>query len=269
MEKTLGDRIKKYEGVTRSYLPNRSYVMLRIDGKAFHTWTKGLIRPFDDGLMEDMDATAAYLCKHIQGAKFAFVQSDEISILLTDIGNINSDLWFDGNIQKIASIAASMATSSFNRARMLRYLEYELYFNNNCGSDNNPEVILKDRNLLKNLPRVAEFDARVFQLPNKTEVFNYIHWRQTDTTRNSISAVAQSLYSHKELHGKNTSVMQEMIFQKGINWNDYAPRYKRGRMIIKEQYEKGESVRNRWVPIEVPIFTQERDFLLDKIPAND
>jgi tRNA(His) guanylyltransferase len=122
---------------------------------------------------------------------------------------------------------------------------------------------------------MAEFDSRVFQIPQKVEVENYFIWRQQDTTRNSISSVAQSLYSPKQLHGQSTDNMQELIFQKGINWNDYAPKYKRGRMIIKESYEKlpdddkgKTTMRTRWVSIEVPIFTQEKDFISQKIPNN-
>lgn len=244
MKDVIGDRIKdQYENRTRISLPRRSYTIIRIDGKAFHTYTKGFIRPFDDDLINDMDSTAAYLCKNIMGAKFAFVQSDEISILLTDFEKITTQAWFDNNLQKMCSVSASMATRSFNELRL-------------------------KRNGLENM-KWAEFDSRVFQIPQKTEVMNYFIWRQQDTTRNSISSVAQSLYSHKELNGKNTSKQQEMIFQKGINWNDYAPKYKRGRLIIKETYEKEPNlIRSRWVSSEVPIFTQNKEFLNNIIPNN-
>lgn len=253
MKDAIGDRMKEnYEDRTRISLPRRSYTIIRIDGKAFHTYTKGLSRPFDDGLMEDMDLTAAYLCKNIMGAKFAFVQSDEISILLTDFEDIGTQAWFDNNLQKMCSVSASMATMAFN------------------------EVRLKRHGFIKDF-KWAEFDSRVFQIPQKVEVENYFIWRQQDTTRNSISSVAQSLYSSKQLHGISTDGMQELIFQKGINWNDYAPKYKRGRMILKETYEKepdvyminsGSTTRTRWVSVEVPIFTQERNFISEKIPNN-
>lgn len=244
MKDAIGDRMKgNYENRTRSYLPRRTYIIIRIDGKAFHTYTKGMERPFDDGLIEDMDSTAAYLCKNIMGAKFAFIQSDEISILLTDFEGIETQSWFDSNIQKMCSVSASMATTAFNKERLKR-----------TGIEK---------------MKWAEFDSRVFQIPQRTEVENYFIWRQQDTTRNSITSVAQSLYSHKELNGVNTNGQQEMIFQKGINWNDYAPKYKRGRMVIKETYEKEpEVIRSRWVSVEVPIFTQERDFISDCIPDN-
>jgi len=256
----LGDRMKEnYENRFRYSLPSRTYTLIRIDGKAFHSYTKGLNRPFDDDLINDMDSTAAYLCKNIMVAKLAFVQSDEISILLTDFEEIGTQSWFDNNLQKMCSVSASMATSMFNRLRYNRYLE-----NKKIVEDK----ILIDRRYEKE-PKLAEFDSRVFQIPQKIEVENYFIFRQQDTVRNSISSVAQSLYSHKELNNKNCDQMQEMIFQKGINWNNYESKYKRGRLIIKENYEKEPNIiRSRWVSVEVPIFTQNRNFLSEKIPNN-
>lgn len=269
MKDELGNRMKLfYEDRTRYYLPRRTYTILRLDGRSFHTYTKGLNKPFDDGLINDMDETACYLCKNIQGAKFGFVQSDEISILLTDFDKIGTDAWFDGNIQKMASIAASMATAKFNQLRWIRFVS-EKY---NNTTDKVEWIWFEQAAGLK----LAEFDARVFTIPSKTEVANMMVWRQQDTVRNSISSVAQSLYSHKELNGKNTNEMQEMIFQKGINWNDYAPKYKRGRFIFKQEVDlETEFVsvdkaqfsykRTRWVSGECPIFTQDMDFLYDRI----
>lgn len=245
MKDSLGNRMKEfYENRSRFFLPRRTYSVIRVDGKAFHTYTKKLERPFDEGFIEDMDLTACYLCKNIQGAKLAFVQSDEISILLTDFDKITTDAWFDGNIQKIASVSASMATANFNANRVARAIDLGL------------ESFLK----------FAEFDSRVFTIPSYTEVENYFIWRQQDTIRNSISSVAQSLYSHKELKGKNTSEMQEMCFQKGINWNDYPAKLKRGRLILKKEYKRGESVRNKWESTEAPEFSKDRTVLSDLIP---
>jgi len=242
MKDNLGDRMKSnYENRTRYFLPRRSYTLIRVDGKAFHTFTKGLERPFDLGLIEDMDATAAYLCKNIMGAKFAFVQSDEINILLTDFEENTTQAWFDCNLQKMASVSASMATRAFNEARMKR---------------------------LGDKMKWAEFDSRIFQISDKEEVANYFVWRQQDTVRNSISSVAQALYSHKELEKKNTTQMQELIFQKGTNWNDFPVKQKRGRLIVREVYEKEPNViRSAWNSIEPPTFTQDRDFLMSKIPT--
>lgn len=250
MKDTLGDRMKSYESTTRFLLNKRSYTIIRIDGKAFHTYTKGLTRPFDEGLINDMDETAIYLCSNIQGAKCAFVQSDEITIVITDFDTLETSAWFDNQVQKMCSVSASLATSIFNELRRDRWFEY--------GDEGSKKPVL------------AHFDSRVFQLPTRTEVENCLIWRQQDTVRNSISSVAQSLYSHNELHGKSTNDMQEMIFKKGINWNDYPGKWKRGRFISKENYslEDG-SVRSKWVSIAPPTFTQDRDFLKNYIPNNE
>lgn len=252
MKDNLGDRMKKYEGVSRIYLPQRSYIITRIDGKAFHTYTKGFKRPFDDDLMEDMDDTAKYLCKNIMGVKLAFVQSDEISLVLTDFEKIGTEAWFDNNIQKMCSISASMATNKFNQLRLCRKI--------NSVTPFSEDILMKFK--------MAEFDSRVFQIPQRIEVMNYLLWRQQDTTRNSIQSVAQSLYSPKELNGKNTSQLQEMIFQKGINWNDYDAKYKRGRVIVKQEIVKNNTTRNVWNMVEPPIFTQDKEFLENLIPKN-
>jgi len=271
MKDELGTRIKEfYENRTRIKLPRKTYTILRLDGRSFSNYTRGLERPFDNGLIEDMDETACYLCKNIQGAKFGFVQSDEISILVTDFDKIGTDAWFDGNIQKMVSISASMAASKFNHLRMKRII------------DNSVKVIdylvhiTPFTNDIMNM-NLANFDARVFTIPSKTEVANMMVWRQQDTVRNSISSVAQSLYSHNELNCKTTNQMQDLIHEKGINWNDYPAKQKRGRFIEKQEiqletsFESTEKcqhayVRNKWVSIECPIFTQNMDFLYSRIP---
>ncbi|MCK9446097.1 tRNA(His) guanylyltransferase Thg1 family protein [bacterium] len=255
---SLGDRMKKnYEDRSKTYLTRRVYNIIRIDGRSFKNYTRGLERPFDMGLIDDMDNTAVYLCEKIQGVKCAFVQSDEISILVTDFDELNTSMWFDGSVQKIVSVSASMATSKFNHLRILRNIDK----NNDLIND---FCITDIYNIISHMS-VAEFDSRVFTLPTKSEVANYFLWRQQDTTRNSISSVAQSLYSHKELEFKNTDQMQEMIFQKGINWNDYDNKLKRGRMIVKKQLENG---RNEWVSEGSPIFSQDWIYINNLIPEN-
>jgi len=243
MKDDLGDRMKDYEGKTRYFLPRRGYTLIRLDGKAFHTYTRGFERPFDDSLIDAMNETTQYLCKNIQGCVLGYVQSDEITLILTDFAKVNSDAWFQGNIQKIASISASMATGKFLEARRLK------------ASDT----------------RMAAFDARVWFLADPFEVENTLVWRQQDATRNSIQLVAQSLYSHKELHQKNTSELQELIFQKGINWNDFPTGKKRGRVVKKVYYEHtsefGTAERSRWDVVEPPIFTKDREFLRELIPT--
>lgn len=270
MKDALGDRMKEfYEDRTRIKLPRRTYTIIRIDGKAFHTYTKGLQRPFDEGLIEDMNNTTAYLCKNIQGAKFGYVQSDEISIVLTDFDDLGTHAWFDNNLQKMVSVAASMATAEFNRLRLARFMEDSM-------------IVVEPEDIKKF--KMAQFDARAFQIPFIDEVENYFIWRQQDAVRNSISSVAQSLYSPRELNGVKTDQMQELIFQKGINWNDYDFRLKRGAVIGKvkttsiktmqgpnEEVIETEFIRNKWQVIETPTFTQDRTFIKEllKIEKND
>lgn len=243
MKDELGERMKKfYENRIRHYLTRRTYTIIRVDGKAFHTYTKNFDRPFDDIFMSIMNKTALHLMKELQGAKLAFIQSDEISILITDFDNLQTQLLYDGNIQKICSVSASIATAKFN----------EIVFDNQIfwGQEFKPNGL-----------RLAYFDSRVFQIPTKTEVMNYFIWRQQDTVRNSISSVTQSLYSHKELNKVNCNQMQEMIFKKGKNWNDYESKYKRGRMIYKIESEL--HLNNT-----LPIFTQDKEFLNSLIIDN-
>lgn len=272
MKDELGNRIKRnYEKRTRILLPRRTYTIIRIDGKAFHTYTRGCERPFDAGLIADMDETAKYLCSKIQGAKIGFVQSDEINILMTDFDTLQTDAWFDGNIQKIVSIAASHAASKFNQLRWMRYVN-ERY---NDGAADDP-VSWEWFEAVRKL-RLADFDARTFTIPSLTEVCNYFIWRQQDTVRNSISSVAQSLYSSKQLHGKNMSEQQDMIHEKGQNWNDFPAIQKRGRFVYKKEIKcetefKGKEfiqqsyTRNIWVAEECPTFTKDQNFLLEFIP---
>ena len=233
----LGDRIKsQYEDRTRILLPRRTYTIVRLDGKAFHTYTSGLERPFDQKLMDDMDSTAKYLCEKVSGCKLAYVQSDEISLVLTDFDNIGTQSWFDGNLQKITSISASMATAKFNQIR--------------------PD-------------KLAFFDSRAFTIPDPIEVSNYLIWRQKDATRNSILMAAQSMFSHSELHGKPCDQLQEMMWSKGTNWNDYPDGFKRGRCIIRQVTGEGDQTRSSWIAIAPPIFTQDRLFIESKIPTYD
>lgn len=226
---------QQYENRTRFYLQRRTYTIIRIDGKAFHTYTKGLQRPFDEQFCNHMNRTALYLCKNIQGAELAFVQSDEISILLTDFETITTEAWFDGNLQKMCSVSASMATAVFNSMRP---------------------------------GKLAMFDARVFQIPDRTEVENYFVWRQKDAVTNSIQSLAQSLYSPKELHGKSCNDLQEMCFQKGQNWNSISGGFKRGRIINQVQtYINADQPEGLvWQIADSPDFLKEREVFEGLIP---
>lgn len=232
MKDDLGQRIKEnYENRTRYFLPRRSYSIIRLDGKAFHSYTKNLNKPFDDGLINDLDNAVIQIMPEIQGAKFAYIQSDEISILLTDFEKPNTSAWFDGNIQKICSVSASLMTAEFNLLRNVR-----------AGLSNNIDKVIIDK------MNLAYFDSRVFTIPDPIEIYNYFVWRWKDCSRNSISMVAQSNFSHKELQGKSSAKMQEMLMsQKDINWSKLPENYKNGRFILKENYLVGEVERSRWV----------------------
>lgn len=260
---SLGDRMKKYEDITRIYLLPRSYTLLRCDGRAFHSYLRGCERPFDKGIIEDMDSTAIYLCENIQNAKLGYVQSDEITILLCDFDSIETSQFFDGNIQKISSIVASMATAKFNQCRMIRQLN----------------AYTKDAQPYEYEKLLAQFDCRVWTVPSRWEAVNAFIWRNQDCSRNSVSMVAQSLYSHNQLHGKSTKDMHEMIHQAGKNWaTDYTDGEKNGRLIVKEEYfapvKEWRDIalfnpnvsRTRWVSKGAWKFTENKEKLLAMIP---
>jgi tRNA(His) guanylyltransferase len=263
---SLGGRMKQsYEFRTRYYLPRRTYTILRLDGQSFHGYTRGLERPYDRALMEDMDATAQYLCAHVMGTEFAFVQSDEISLLLTDFETEQSQSWYDGNIQKIVSISAAMATAEFNRLRLARAIE--------SLAESDPHVLPTSVS--------ATFDARVFTIPDPTEVYNYFVWRQQDATKNSVAMTAQTYFPHEALQSKSAAQLQEMLFlTHGINWSKLPEGFKRGRFVspamvtVDRRTAAGANAsattaeRRVWEVTEPPVFTQDRDYLLSRIPIH-
>lgn len=255
----LGDRMKSYyEDRYRFYLTRRTPVIIRIDGNAFHTFTRGLDRPFDFDFMQMMQETTVSLCQNIQGCVGGYVQSDEISLLLIDYNTINTDAWFDYNLQKITSIAASRATMTFN-GLVRSFVERHEKLIDICAQQGGAYYLDEElKHIIKYKlwePKIdkAMFDARAFNIP-KEDVTNYFIWRQKDATRNSIQAAGQAQFSHKELNGKSQSDIQEMLFQKGINWNDYSTVEKRGSFI-----RKGE---NGWyIDTDMPILTEDRDYI--------
>ena len=258
---SLGDRMKSYEDCYRTHLPIRMPVILRIDGKAFHSYTKGCKKPVDEGLVECMNLTAMALCKEVQGCRLAYVQSDEISLLLTNYQTVDTQSWFDNNLQKMVSISASITSVTFTEN------SYRIW-----GFHDNAEGTgFEGMGYTSPIIKPAYFDSRAFVIP-KEDVVNYFLWRQQDATRNSVQMLARSLYSHKQCEDKNNSELQELIFQKGINWNDCPTTQKRGRCIVKHASEKtalnpktGEHItalRNEWVvDNEIPVFSQDRDYI--------
>lgn len=271
--KSIETRMREYEHVTRSHLPRRIPAIIRVDGKAFSSFTKGLEKPFDNFFRNVMQLTMQYMCENIQGCVFGYTQSDEISLLLTDYETITTDAWFDYNIQKMCSVSASMATLAFNKFWVEKFqmriddLDEEAW---SAGTSYMVDIIQ---------PKMftAMFDARVFSIP-KDEVCNYFIWRQQDATRNSIATVGQTYFSQKDLNGRSQNEIKEMLWQQhSINWNTYPIAYKRGVCCSKVLRETpmenprnpGKEIvvaRRKWViDREPPIFTQDREYVEKKI----
>jgi len=258
----LANRMKTYyEQVPKTRLIRRIPVIIRIDGKAFHTFTKGFTKPFDEFLIQSMQETMMYLCENIQGCVLGYAQSDEISLVLIDYQTLDTQAWLDYEVQKMCSITASMATMTFNKVflsnhvRCISNIEFDSY------TDIERDKCIKLMKSYANaIDRGAMFDARCFNIP-KEEVVNYIYWRQLDATRNSIQMVGQANFSHKELQYKSCNDIQDMLMvQKSINWNDFPVHQKRGSCCIKDE-------ENKWiVDKEIPIFKgEDRNYIEDLI----
>lgn len=225
----LGTRMKTfYESAPKIHLMHRCPVAIRLDGRAFHTFAKGFQKPFDEILMESMQETMQYLCENIQGCVFGYTQSDEITLILVDYKNLTSAAWFDYEVQKICSIAASMATMAFNKY----FYDNVFMYNATAAIDlSNKEYPFK-KVYSKAVEKGAMFDARCFNIP-KEEVANLIYWRQLDAMRNSVQAVGQANFSHKELQGKSCENIKEMLKEKGANWDNFPLECQRGSCCVK------------------------------------
>lgn len=201
-EYSLGVRMKKYERVTRTELMSHSLTILRVDGRAFHSYLGRASKPFDFEFIANMQEVARVLCREISGTVFAYGQSDEISLLISDIPP-QAQQWFGGVVQKMVSVSASLATAA----------------------------LIARRGVERGLPT---FDSRVFHVPSWTEAGNYFVWRQRDAVRNSISMAAQAVFTHDELLYQNSGSMQEMLWKRNINWNDYPESAKRGWCVSRQ-----------------------------------
>ncbi|NUU20367.1 MAG: hypothetical protein HOV68_02460 [Streptomycetaceae bacterium] len=247
----LGDRMKAYEAAARTVHPRRTYTIIRVDGRAFHTYMRRCARPFDETFMADLDRVAEALCGEVSGAVFAYTQSDEISVLAVDFAAAGTEPWFGGVVAKQVSVAASVATAELNARR-------------------------PDHGR-------ALFDARAFTVPDAVEVANYFVWRQRDAVRNSISMAAQARFSAKRLHRVDTVGMRELLrTEAGIDWDDYPDACKRGRVTMRQSGERettwtdkrtGETrtsvaLRTWWTTEAAPPFTAEPGGWLHRvIPA--
>lgn len=225
--------MKEYERVPQARLVRRVPVIIRVDGKAFHALTRGFDKPLDDRFTACMNGTALYLCRNVQGCKLAYIQSDEISLLLTDWDRFETQSWFDYRVQKMASVAASLATISF-------YREYSDLFKGTKFSDRTPT-----------------FDARVANYP-RHEVANYFVWRQQDWIRNSVHMVGRANFSQKELHGRNSRDVKQMLLNKGVDWDRLSTSYRLGRCVRPFEVDDGKVWR---VDGEIPVFTENRDYI--------
>lgn len=240
----LGTRMKTfYENIPKTRLMRRVPVAIRLDGKAFHTFTRGFQKPFDFVLMDTMQQTMKYLCENIQGCVFGYTQSDEITLILVDYQKFTSDAWFDYEVQKLTSVSASMATMAFNKYFSENVVEYNL---------THDPLVKRREGLLDNYISAVEkgalFDARCFNIP-KEEVTNLIYWRQLDATRNSIQMVGQAHFSHDELQDKTCNMIQDMLMTKyGINWNDFTIPCKRGTACIKVATKVTENIKREPQP---------------------
>jgi tRNA(His) guanylyltransferase len=265
----LGDRMKRYEESSRLLLTPRMPLVIRVDGRAFHTYAPKVVLqekpsdPWSIVLRDAMSAAARALVSDITGAKFAYIQSDEISVVVTDYESNTTEPWFGKSVQKVCSVAASIATMTFNAS---------------IGRSNEARGLT--------IPQTALFDARAFCVP-EGDVTNYFVWRQRDAEKNSVSMLARHYFSHKQLHGKNGSEKQDMLMlEKGVNWNDLDPWKKRGWGALrttaimrlgdyltlsgKTLPPKAEGrvnldervVRSMVVNLpEIPVFSQDRDFI--------
>jgi len=263
MQDSIGDRMKGYEEQFRSFSVPRIPLIIRLDGRAFHSFTCGLERPFSQSFHNLMVATTKRLVSETD-ALLGYTQSDEISLLLYTHSH-RSQLWFGGNIQKIVSISAALATAFFNA------------------------------NLKHHLPIKADtslplFDSRAFNI-SREDTPNYFLWREQDATRNSISMAAQAVFSHSQLQGISCSRMQDMLMERGINWNDYPSCQKRGTYIQRKLVNTTFSIeelselppkhaahknphlvfeRHRILELELPIFSKivnKDSFIFDGVTA--
>jgi tRNA(His) 5'-end guanylyltransferase len=228
----IGSRMKEfYENIPKNKLMRRCPVAIRIDGRAFHTFTHNLKKPFDDILVKSMQDTMKYLCENIQGCVLGYTQSDEITLILIDYQTLTSSAWFDYEVEKMCSISASMATKIFNKAFNARATKYLDDLNESWNiSDEDRKY---EKTLCKCMKVGAEFDSRCFNIP-KEEVTNLVFWRQNDASKNSVQMVGRAYFSHTELKDKNLSDIQDMLHEKhGVNWNNYPTELKRGSACIR------------------------------------
>lgn len=258
---SLGDRMKAHEDRTRYFLPMRTFTVIRLDGKSFHTFTRGCKKPFDRDLMDCMQFTALKLCEEIQNVKLAYTQSDEITLILTDFDGRTTSPWFGGNLQKMVSVSASIATAEFNKhwGQVATKEFFEELQDDEFDHHGLVEEILKFQLELKS----AHFDSRAYTVSEAWEAYNAVYWRQNDASKNSVQMLARSLFPHKELQNAKIPLLHDMIHSKGENWNDQPTDCKRGAFVV---YDEGKGWR---IDRDAPILSQDKAYFFDKVPLYD
>lgn len=251
---SLGDRMKMHEDRTRYYLPRRTYTIIRLDGRSFHTFTRGCKKPFDRDLMDCMQATTQKLCEEIQNVKIGYTQSDEITLILTDFDERGTAQWFDGNLQKMVSVSAAIATAEFNKQWLLKCIHDSFEFDLDYRRDEINDFISK--------MKLAHFDSRAYTVSECWEAYNAVLWRQNDASKNSVQMVARALYSHGKLQSKKIPQLHDMIVEAGQNWNDYPTDCKRGAFVVRDE--------SGWkIDKEGPILSQDKGYFFKFVPQMD
>ena len=269
---TLKDKCEYFRSLTDYRLVPNSYVIAFLDGRTFSKLIKNKYKlPFDKEFMSMMDETAEYLCKNIQGAKFAYVQSDEISILITDFDTPATDAAFGYRICKLQSILASMAASKFNQLALLREINARDYDRIHFDSEDTIYRIAECRTIIED-QKLVEFDCKVWSVPDYNDAFCHFLWRQNDCTRNSKQQAAQTYLPHKELNGLNTDAqIAKLLEEKDIDWYNYSNAEKYGRIIYQESVpfstEHGVVERNVWLPHAATPFSEEDNIIRTLIPT--
>lgn len=261
---SLGDRMKEYyENRAKTYLNRRTPVVIRLDGKAFHSFTKKFEKPYDTVMHSAMNLTLKYLCENIQGCRLGYTQSDEITLFLSDYTKLGTDAWFDYSVQKVCSVSASMATLAFNK-----FFEQavNVWLKKNSAIGNDGKMVFYSSRLLnlyeayvEAMNKGAMFDSRCFNIP-EDECCNCAIWRQQDAERNSIQMLGQYHFSSKQLHKKKCKDIIEMLkMEKEVDYYDMPPSFRIGVCCKKISSEDGKSA---WeLDYDIPLFSVDRDYV--------
>lgn len=260
----IGNRMKgEYESISKTALKRKNPVIIRIDGKAFHTFTKNFDKPFDDIMIETMQETMKYLCENIQGCVLGYTQSDEISLLLIDYKRPESEAWYNYEVQKVCSVSASMTTLIFNKIFREKVEELSDLYHEAWNINDDVWNYLKE--MEKAVQIGAMFDSRCFNIP-EDDVTNYFYWRQLDAKRNSIMSLARIYFSQKDLNGKNSGEVKDMLLnQKDVDWNSFDNSKKIGSCCIR--MELTSTSKTKWlIDEDIPVFLNEgRNYIEDRI----